>query len=229
MCYADAILLPSSTSELAAGIQGVVAAAAAAAAPGAKPISIRATSSVFHSTTPFPCPEAYGGGLGSPLPANYGPLPPPPTTSSAAPATAAVLLDSLRGVSTPLAGDPGGDPLLLTVLAGSRLWQVWHWAAERGLSPPRGVPTVWSGEKERERMFFFSFFLSKEKGGKTFSPFSPSSPPPPLSSSSPLSQQQQKKQTSLSEASSPPPRTGLEASGSPAPSTTSSSSTSGST
>ena len=37
------------------------------------------------------------GGLGSPLPATYGPLP-PPTTSATAPTTATVLLDSLRGV-----------------------------------------------------------------------------------------------------------------------------------
>ena len=152
MCYADATLLPSSTEELASGIAGLVAAAAA----GGKPLSVRATSSVFHSTSPFTCPSGYGGGLGSPLPPTYGPLPPPPTTSSAAPATAAVLLDSLRGVSTPLlvggggggAGGNGGggnDPLAMTVLAGSRLGQVWHWAEERGLSPPRGVPTVWSG------------------------------------------------------------------------------------
>ena len=151
MCYADAILLPSSTAELASGIAGVVAAAAAAA----KPLSIRATSSVFHSTAPFACPRGYGGGLGSPLPPDYGPLPPPtphPSTSSAAPATAAVLLDSLRGVVSTLLvarGGSGNEPLLeMTVLAGSRLWQVWHWAEERGLSPPRGVPTVWSGERE---------------------------------------------------------------------------------
>lgn len=136
-------MLPSSTSELAAAVAGVVAAA------GANPLSIRATSSVFHSTSPFTCPYGYGGGLGSPLPFNYGPLPGPPVTSAAVPATAAVLLDSLRGVSTPLILGNNSNDLRMTVLAGSRLWQVWEWAAERGLSPPRGVPTVWSGEKTR--------------------------------------------------------------------------------
>jgi hypothetical protein len=181
-CYADAVLLPSSTSELAAAVAGVVAAA------GANPLSIRATSSVFHSTSPFTCPYGYGGGLGSPLPFNYGPLPGPPVTSAAVPATAAVLLDSLRGVSTPLILGNNSNDLRMTVLAGSRLWQVLEWAAERGLSPPRGVPTVWSGEKtrrgkreEREEkktplfvkfspFFHFHFLIKKKLHPKKTSP-----------------------------------------------------------
>ena len=126
-CYADAVLLPSSTPDLAASVAALVA----GAPPGG--LTIRASSSVFHSTASFVCPYGYGGGLGSPIPLH---APGPPTTSAAAPSTAVVLQDSLRGVV-------GSDDTTMTVLAGSRLWQVWEWAAQRALSPPRGVPSAW--------------------------------------------------------------------------------------
>jgi len=130
------VLVPSTTDEAAAGIAGVVA--AAIAGNGAPP-KIRATTSHYHSLTAFPCPHAYGGSLGSPMPPNYGPLFAASGTSSASPTTAALLIDSLRGVT---AFDAASQTL--TVLSGSRLWQVWAWAAERSLSPSRGVPTVWA-------------------------------------------------------------------------------------
>ena len=126
-CYADAVLLPSSTADLAASVTALVV----AALPGG--LTIRASSSVFHSTASFVCPYGYGGGLGSPIPLH---APGPPTMSAATPSTAAVLQDSLRGVVA-------SDATSITVLAGSRLWQVWEWAAERALSPPRGVPSAW--------------------------------------------------------------------------------------
>lgn len=59
-CYADAVLVPSTTVEAAAGIAGVVT--AAIAGNGASP-KIRATTSRYHSLTAFPCPDAYAGGL----------------------------------------------------------------------------------------------------------------------------------------------------------------------
>ena len=134
LCYADAVLLPSTTAEAAANVAGVVA---AAVANTGSPPKVRATSSIYHSTSPFPCPLAYGGGLGSPLPPTYGPL--PPSTSSAAPKTAALLLDSLRGVVS--IDEATGE---IAVLSGTRLWQLYAWAAEHNLSPPRGVVPVWN-------------------------------------------------------------------------------------
>lgn len=129
LCYSDAVLLPATTAEAAADVVGVVAAA------GGGALKIRPTSSVYHSTAPFTCPNAYGGGLGSPIPVTGGPLP----TSSATPTSVTLLIDSLRGV---VGHDPAAHTL--TVLAGSRLWQVMQWAADRGLSPPRGATSAWA-------------------------------------------------------------------------------------
>lgn len=128
LCYSDATLLPSTTGELA----GALATLATSATP---PTTVRASSTVFHSTAPFVCPFEYGGGLGSPIPLH---APAPPPVSSATPTTVIVLQDELRGV---VRVDPAA--LTLTVRAGSRLWQVWGWAADAGLSPQRGVPSAW--------------------------------------------------------------------------------------
>ena len=111
-CYADAVLLPATTAELAAGV------AEAVAASGGRDLTLRASSSSFGSTASFVCPGLYGGGLGSPLPRA--------PAGTAAPTTVVVLQDSLRGV---VAHDAAARTL--TVRAGSRLGQVWAWAAVR--------------------------------------------------------------------------------------------------
>jgi hypothetical protein len=133
-CYADAVVRPTSTEQLAAAVKQLRAASAAAG----KSLKIRVSRSVFHGTPTFGCPGFFGPGYGSPVPFTQ-PYDAPPFSSAAAPTTAAVLIDALDQVTA--VDRPG---LRVTVQVGRRIDRFLKWAEENGFSMERGAPSTYA-------------------------------------------------------------------------------------
>jgi hypothetical protein len=133
-CYADAVIRPTSTDQLASAVKQLRAASSAAG----RALKIRVSRSVFHGTPSFGCPGDFGPGYGSPVPFTQ-PYTQAPFASAAAPSTAAVLIDALDQVT-------GVDRLGLrvTVQVGRRIDRFLKWAEDNGFSMERGAPSTYA-------------------------------------------------------------------------------------
>eukprot|EP00879_Flechtneria_rotunda_P014072 GHRR01014702.1.p1 GENE.GHRR01014702.1~~GHRR01014702.1.p1 ORF type:complete len:461 (+),score=131.27 GHRR01014702.1:498-1880(+) len=119
-CYAEAIVKPQSTSQLATAVKQLSAAAVVAN----KQIKIRTSRRIFHSPSSFTCP--YYSSLVSK----------PPVISSTAPSTVAVLTEDYNKVLEV-------DKIAQTVRvqAGFRVIDLLRWADENGMATDLGAPT----------------------------------------------------------------------------------------
>lgn len=152
-CYADAVVRPTSTGQLAAALSQLRAGAAAAG----KAIKVRVSRSKFHGTTSFTCPGAFTGGRGSPLgftqpyaASGFTPVADfraaaaaaagsPAATSAVAPQLVAVLIDKLDQVTT-----VDKSKWQVTAQAGLRIDRLQAWAEANGMSTERGAPSTYA-------------------------------------------------------------------------------------
>ena len=137
-CYADALIRPTSTQQLADAVRQLRTASSSAG----KRLKIRVSRSRFHGTTTFTCPGAYGPGDGSPVLFTnpWAELAKStPTASSAAPSTAGVLIDQLDKV---LSIDRSKNQIV--VQTGLRIDKLLKWAEANGFSMERGAPSTYA-------------------------------------------------------------------------------------
>uniref|UniRef100_A0A383WHX7 FAD-binding PCMH-type domain-containing protein n=1 Tax=Tetradesmus obliquus TaxID=3088 RepID=A0A383WHX7_TETOB len=119
-CYAEALVKPESTEQLAAAVKQF----ADAAKQSGKPLKIRTSRSVFHSTASFACP--YTSDL----------IPAAPDSSSAAPSYVAVMTEGFNKV---LKVDKAA--YTVTVQAGLKVLDLLRWADKNGMATEPGAPT----------------------------------------------------------------------------------------
>ncbi|WIA41068.1 hypothetical protein OEZ86_004702 [Tetradesmus obliquus] len=119
-CYAEALVKPESTEQLAAAVKQF----ADAAKQSGKPLKIRTSRSVFHSTASFACP--YTSDL----------IPAAPDSSSAVPSYVAVMTEGFNKV---LKVDKAA--YTVTVQAGLKVLDLLRWADKNGMATEPGAPT----------------------------------------------------------------------------------------